>query len=219
MSQTIAIVGASLTGASAAATLREDGFDGRVVLLGAEPQLPYDRPPLSKAYLRGGMPFEKTLLRPPEFYRERNIETRLGTRVVGVDPEKRTLELQGGERLEFDSVLIATGGRNRRFPIPGLDLPGVYDLRTVADADRIRQAVAGGGRAVGDQQHLLALKHRSAQRQVGAPLQDAEAPGGRHRHPAAPRHAHCRRPRPSPAGCAPVPRAPGRCVDPEHIRC
>jgi len=148
MPQTIAIVGASLTGASAAATLREDGFDGRVVLLGAEPQLPYDRPPLSKAYLRGGMPFEKTLLRPPEFYRERNIETRLGTRVVGVDPEKRTLELQGGERLEFDSVLIATGGRNRRFPIPGLDLPGVYDLRTVADADRIRDAIARGGRAV-----------------------------------------------------------------------
>jgi len=86
MPQTIAIVGASLTGASAAATLREDGFDGRVVLLGAEPQLPYDRPPLSKAYLRGGMPFEKTLLRQPEFYRERNIEMRLGTMVVGVDP-------------------------------------------------------------------------------------------------------------------------------------
>src|SRR5437867_9269274 len=97
MPRTIAIVGASLTGASAAATLREDGFDGRVVLLGAERQLPYDRPPLSKAYLRGEMPFEKTLLRQPEFYRERNIEMRLGTMVVGVDPEERTLELQGGE--------------------------------------------------------------------------------------------------------------------------
>ena len=72
--QTIAIVGASLTGASAAATLREEGFDGRVVLLGAEPQLPYDRPPLSKAYLRGATPFEKTLLRPAEFYREKDIE-------------------------------------------------------------------------------------------------------------------------------------------------
>src|SRR6267378_1653281 len=99
----VANVGGSLTGSSAAATLREEGFDGRVVLLGAEPQLPYDRPPLSKAYLRGGMPFEKTLLRQPEFYRERDIETRLGTRVVSVDPGKRTLELQGGERLEFDS--------------------------------------------------------------------------------------------------------------------
>jgi 3-phenylpropionate/trans-cinnamate dioxygenase ferredoxin reductase component len=145
---TIAVVGASLTGASAAATLREEGFDGRVVLLGAEPQLPYDRPPLSKAYLRGAMPFEKTLLRPPEFYRERDIELRLGTTVARIDAEKRRLELEGGDQLEFDSVLVATGGRNRRFPIPGLDLPGVYDLRTVADADRIRRVIAGGGRAV-----------------------------------------------------------------------
>jgi 3-phenylpropionate/trans-cinnamate dioxygenase ferredoxin reductase subunit len=145
---TIAIVGASLTGASAAATLREEGFDGRVVLLGAEPQLPYDRPPLSKAYLRGAMPFEKTLLRPAEFYREKEIELRLSTTVTRVDAEKRRLELAGGERLDFDSVLVATGGRNRRFPIPGLDLPGVYDLRTVADADRIREVIAPGRRAV-----------------------------------------------------------------------
>src|SRR5439155_1583306 len=85
---TIAIVGASLTGASAAAALREEGYDGRVVLLSAEPQLPYDRPPLSKAYLRGGMPFEKTLLRQPEFYRERNLETRL---VTAVEPFKTPL--------------------------------------------------------------------------------------------------------------------------------
>ena len=145
---TIAIVGASLTGASAAATLREEGFDGRVVLLGAEPQLPYDRPPLSKAYLRGATPFEKTLLRPAEFYREKEIELRLSTTVTRVDAEKKRLELAGGERLDFDSVLVATGGRNRRFPIPGLDLPGVYDLRTVADADRIREVIAPGRRAV-----------------------------------------------------------------------
>ena len=145
---TIAIVGASLTGSSAAATLREEGFDGRVLLIGAEPQPPYDRPPLSKNYLRGGMPFEKTLLRPPHFYRERDIEMRLGTTVVRIDPEKRTLALDGGERVEFEQLLLATGGRNRRFPIPGLDLPGVYDLRTVADADRIREAIGRGGRAV-----------------------------------------------------------------------
>src|SRR5437867_1174603 len=148
MPRTIAIVGASLTGASAAATLREEGFDGRVVLLGAEPQLPYDRPPLSKAYLRGATPFEKTLLRPAEFYREKEIELRLSTTVTRVDAEKKRLELAGGERLDFDSVLVATGGRNRRFPIPGLDLPGVYDLRTVADADRIREVIAPGRRAV-----------------------------------------------------------------------
>src|SRR5262249_36712494 len=130
-----AAVGRSLTGPPAAATLREEGFDGRVLLTGKEPQPPYDRPPLSKNYLRGTVPFEKTLLRPPDFYRERGIEMRLGTTVTRVDPDKRALELAGGERLEFDQLLIATGGRNRRFPIPGLDLPGVYDLRTVADAD------------------------------------------------------------------------------------
>ena len=145
---TIAIVGASLAGSSAAATLREEGFDGRTVLIGAEPQLPYDRPPLSKNYLRGTTSFEKTLLRPPEFYRERDIEMRLGTTVTRVDAEKRMLALQDGERLEFDQLLIATGGRNKRFPIPGIDLPGVYDLRTVADADRIREAIGHGGRAV-----------------------------------------------------------------------
>src|SRR3989454_3535742 len=164
---TLAIVGASLTGASAAATLREEGFDGRVVLLGAEPQLPYDRPPLSKAYLRGGMPFEKTLLRQPEFYRERNIETRLGTTVTSVDVDKRALELEGGERLEFDSVLIATGGRNRRFPIPGLDLPGVYDLRTVADADCIRDAIARGGRAVVVGMGFIGAEVAASMRQCG----------------------------------------------------
>src|SRR5438128_9860033 len=145
---TIAIVGASLAGSSAAATLREEGFDGRVLLIGAEPQLPYDRPPLSKNYLRGTTPFEKTLLRPPEFYRERDIEMRLGTTVTRVDAEKRTLALQDGERLEFDQLLIATGGRNKRLPIPGTDLPGVCDLRPVADRQPIRVAIGHGGRAV-----------------------------------------------------------------------
>jgi len=164
---TIAIVGASLTGQSAAATLREEGFDGRVVLVGAEPQLPYDRPPLSKNYLRGEMPFEKTLLRPPEFYRERQIETRLGTTVVRVDVEKRALQLDGGDRLEFDNVLIATGGRNRRFAIPGLDLPGVYDLRTVADADRIRDAIARGGRAVVVGMGFIGAEVAASMRQCG----------------------------------------------------
>ena len=164
---TIAIVGASLAGSSAAATLREEGFDGRVLLIGAEPQLPYDRPPLSKNYLRGITPFEKTLLRPPDFYRERDIELRLGTTVVTVDPEKRTLALQDADRVDFDQLLIATGGRNRRFPIPGLDLPGVYDLRTVVDADRIRDAMARGGRAVVVGLGFIGAEVAAAMRQSG----------------------------------------------------
>jgi 3-phenylpropionate/trans-cinnamate dioxygenase ferredoxin reductase component len=164
---TIAIVGASLAGSSAAATLREEGFDGRVVLIGTEPQMPYDRPPLSKSYLRGVTPFEKTLLRPAEFYRERDIEMRLGTTVTRVDVEKRALALQDGERLDFDQLLIATGGRNKRFPIPGIDLPGVYDLRTVADADRIREAMARGGRAVVVGMGFIGAEVAAAMRQSG----------------------------------------------------
>jgi len=164
---TVAIVGASLAGSSAAATLREEGFDGRVVLIGAEPQLPYDRPPLSKNYLRGVTPFEKTLLRPADFYRERDIEMRLGTTVTRVDAEKRTVALHDGERLEFDQLLITTGGKNRRFPIPGIDLPGVYDLRTVADADRIREAMARGGRAVVVGMGFIGAEVAAAMRQSG----------------------------------------------------
>src|SRR5258705_6858193 len=138
---TIAIVGASLTGASAAATLREEGFDGRVVLLGAEPQLPYDRPPLSKAYLRGATPFEKTLLRPAEFYREKEIELRLSTIVTRVDAEKKRLELAGGERLDFDRVLVATGGRRPRLPLSRLPPPRVSYPRPLGASDPIPQGV------------------------------------------------------------------------------
>ncbi|HEY3119221.1 MAG TPA: FAD-dependent oxidoreductase [Vicinamibacteria bacterium] len=148
MPETLVIVGASLAGGTAAATLREEGFDGRVVLIGEEPRPPYERPPLSKEYLRGEQPFEKALVRPPDFYQTNGIETRFGVRATRVDPAARTVELAGGERLRYDKVLLATGARNRRFPIPGLDLEGVHDLRTVADADRIRSEIRPGRRAV-----------------------------------------------------------------------
>ena len=148
MAGTFAIVGASLTGASAALTLRDEGFDGRVVLIGAEPELPYERPPLSKAYLRGEQPFEKALVRPESKYRELQIDLRLGRAAIRLDPAAREIELDGGERVSYDAVLIATGGRNRRPPIPGLELPGVYDLRTRQDADRLRAELAPGRKAV-----------------------------------------------------------------------
>lgn len=148
MPQTFVIIGASLAGATAAITLRDEGFDGRIVLVGAESDLPYERPPLSKAYLRGEAPFDKALVRPPDEYDERRIELRMGTRVRRIDPESHAVELEGGERLAYDAVLVATGGRNRRLPIPGLDLEGVYALRTRADADRIRGEIAPGRTAV-----------------------------------------------------------------------
>jgi 3-phenylpropionate/trans-cinnamate dioxygenase ferredoxin reductase subunit len=148
MTGTFVIVGASLAGGGAAATLREEGFDGRVVLIGAEAQPPYERPPLSKEYLRGESSFERALVQPPSFYDENGIETRFGVRATRVDAVGKVVELDGGERVDYDRLLVATGARNRSFPIPRLDLEGIYGLRTVADSDGIRAEIAPGRKAV-----------------------------------------------------------------------
>jgi 3-phenylpropionate/trans-cinnamate dioxygenase ferredoxin reductase subunit len=148
MSETFVIVGAGVAGGGAAAALREEGFDGRVVLIGAEQQPPYERPPLSKEYLRGESSFERALFQPPDFYDENGVETRFGVRATRVDAAEKVVELDGGERVAYDRLLVATGGRNRRFRIPGMDLEGIYSLRTVADSDRIRAEISPGRRAV-----------------------------------------------------------------------
>jgi 3-phenylpropionate/trans-cinnamate dioxygenase ferredoxin reductase subunit len=140
------IVGGGLGGATAAATLRDRGFDGRVLLIGAEPMPPYERPPLSKEYLRGES--DHRFVRPPEWYEDNDVETRFGVRVERLDVRDRVVQLEGDERIPFDQALIATGSRNRRFPWPGLDLPGVYDLRFAPDADAIREATRTGRKAV-----------------------------------------------------------------------
>ena len=140
------IVGGGLGGATAAATLRDRGFDGRVLLIGAEPMPPYERPPLSKEYLRGES--DHRFVRPPEWYEDNDVETRFGVRVERLDVRDRVVQLEGDERIPFDQALIATGSRNRRFPWPGLDLPGVYDLRFAPDADAIRDATRTGRKAV-----------------------------------------------------------------------
>jgi 3-phenylpropionate/trans-cinnamate dioxygenase ferredoxin reductase subunit len=142
------IVGASLAGATAAITLRDEGADGDVILIGAEREPPYERPPLSKAYLRGDVPFEKVLVRPAAFYAERGIQPMFGTRVTRIDPTAGVVELDDHRRVPFDALLIATGGRNRSVSIPGGDLQGIYGLRTVRDADRIRAEIVAGRRAV-----------------------------------------------------------------------
>jgi 3-phenylpropionate/trans-cinnamate dioxygenase ferredoxin reductase component len=142
------VVGASLAGATAAATLREEGFDGEVVLIGSEPTFPYERPPLSKSFLRGESTIQEAMVRPEAFYADNRIETRFGTTVIGIDAAGKTIEVAGGDPVRFDSVLIATGARNRRFPIPGIDLDGVLDLRTLGDAARIRAEMLPGRRVV-----------------------------------------------------------------------
>jgi 3-phenylpropionate/trans-cinnamate dioxygenase ferredoxin reductase component len=137
--QTHVIVGASLAGAKAAETLRQDGFDGRVVLIGAEDERPYERPPLSKDYLRGEVGREKVYVHDDGFYAEHDIELRLGRTALRLDTSDREVELDDGERLSFDRLLIATGSEPRRLTIPGAELDGVLYLRSVRDSDALRE--------------------------------------------------------------------------------
>jgi 3-phenylpropionate/trans-cinnamate dioxygenase ferredoxin reductase component len=146
--RSIVIVGASLAGATAAGVLRTEGYDGALTLIGAEPDPPYERPPLSKELLRGEMPFEDTLVRPPPWYEEHDVDARFGTLATQLDVRDRELVIAGGERIAYDALLVATGGRNRSFEVEGVDLPGIFDLRTHRDAIRIREAAGQGARVV-----------------------------------------------------------------------
>ncbi|MGH2768993.1 MAG: NAD(P)/FAD-dependent oxidoreductase [Actinomycetota bacterium] len=147
-SRSFVIVGANLAGASAAATLRDESFEGKLILIGEEPHPPYERPPLSKDYLRSKTSFDQALVRPPHYYESHDIETLFGVRASRIDAASRVVELDDGGRVPYDKVLVATGGITRRLPLPGWDLEGIHDLRTVADADRIRAEIGGGARAV-----------------------------------------------------------------------
>lgn len=143
----VVVVGASLAGATAAVRLRRLGHDGPITLVGAETHLPYERPGLSKGYLTGAIALDGLLLHPAETYDELDIELRLGRPATGVDVDRRLL-LLSGEELPYDALVLATGSANIRPPIPGIDLEGVHQLRTVDDADTLRAAAQRGGRAV-----------------------------------------------------------------------
>lgn len=147
------IVGASLAGARAAETLRNEGFDGPVTVIGAEDETPYERPPLSKDYLMGKHGRDKLYVQPREWYGENNVDLRLGTIVTAVDPAEHEVVLDDDSRIGYSKLLLTTGSSPRRVSIPGADLEGVLYLREVQDSDRIRAAferssrvaVIGGG--------------------------------------------------------------------------
>jgi len=147
------IVGAGHAGGSAAALLRQYGWPGAITLIGAEPVAPYQRPPLSKGWLKGEADAASVALRPDRFYPENRIALRLGTRVAAIDRNARHVLLASGEALGYDRLILAPGARPRRLALPGIDLAGVLELRTQADADRLkatlgpgrRLAVIGGG--------------------------------------------------------------------------
>lgn len=146
--QTFVVIGASLAGGRAAEALRAEGFDGRVVLIGAEPEAPYERPPLSKEILRGSMRMDQLLLKPTEKWADAGIELLTGTRVTGLVPAERAVELMDGRRLTADKVLLCTGGRARELNVPGATLDGVRCLRTVADASAVRRHLHPGASVV-----------------------------------------------------------------------
>ena len=149
----IVIVGAGHGGAQAAIALRQKGFSGSIAMIGAEPELPYERPPLSKEYLAGEKDFERLLIRPPAFWEQREIEMILGHRVVAVDPEIKVVLLSGGEQVGYGSLIWATGGAARRLSCAGRDLEGVHSVRSRADVDAMlaelplvqKVVVIGGG--------------------------------------------------------------------------
>jgi 3-phenylpropionate/trans-cinnamate dioxygenase ferredoxin reductase subunit len=146
--QTFIVVGASLAGAKAAETLRAEGFDGRLVLIGAEHARPYERPPLSKEYLRGEAGREKVYVHEEGFYADHDIDLRLGRTVVSLNPSANELALDDGERLLYDRLLLTTGAEPRRLAIPGAELDGVLYLRSVEDSDVLRDRLDRGGAVV-----------------------------------------------------------------------
>jgi len=167
-SQTFLIVGASLAGAKAAETLRAEGFDGRVVLLGDEPQRPYERPPLSKEYLRGEKDFDAAAVHSAGFYDEQQIELRASTVVTGVDPGASEVTLSSGERIGYDRLLVATGAAPRRLSVPGADLDGVHYLRSVTDADTLRHAIGPSSEVVVIGAGWIGAEVAASARQLGA---------------------------------------------------
>jgi 3-phenylpropionate/trans-cinnamate dioxygenase ferredoxin reductase subunit len=145
--ETHVIVGASLAGAKAVEALRAEGFEGRIVLVGEELERPYERPPLSKDYLRGEAEREKVYVHPAGFYEEHDVELLTGTTVERIDTAAQTVSL-GDIPLHYDRLLIATGSEPRRLDVPGAELDGVLYLRTLADSDALAARLRAGGRVV-----------------------------------------------------------------------
>jgi 3-phenylpropionate/trans-cinnamate dioxygenase ferredoxin reductase subunit len=145
---TFVIVGAGLAGAKAAQTLRHEGFDGRLVLVGAEDERPYERPPLSKDYLRGEAGRDRVYVHDESFYAEHDIELRLGRTAIDMNVSLKEVALDDGERLRYDRLLLTTGSEPRRLAVPGGKLDGVHYLRSVEDSDALRERLDRGGTVV-----------------------------------------------------------------------
>jgi 3-phenylpropionate/trans-cinnamate dioxygenase ferredoxin reductase subunit len=142
------IIGAGHAAGQAAASLRQEKYTGSITIIGDEAHVPYQRPPLSKAYLSGSQEVERVYLRAEKFYNEKDIDLRLSTRATVIDRNAKTVELEGGEKIDYDKLLISTGSRPRKLSIPGSDLSGIHYLRTIEDVDGIRASMSEGANLV-----------------------------------------------------------------------
>jgi 3-phenylpropionate/trans-cinnamate dioxygenase ferredoxin reductase subunit len=177
MPERVVIVGAGQAGAQLAVSLRQLGFAGEITLLGEEPHLPYQRPPLSKAYLSGEMALERTWLRSESYYQKHAIDLRLSARVASILREERAIVCADGARFGYDRLALCTGTRARRLGVPGVDLPGALYLRTLADADGIKRAVRPGSRAVIIGGGYIGLEVAASLRKLGCTVVVIEALG------------------------------------------
>jgi 3-phenylpropionate/trans-cinnamate dioxygenase ferredoxin reductase subunit len=165
--QVVVIVGAGIAGGNAAVTLREEGWKGRIALLGAEPGAPFGRPPLSKTYLRGEEDLSAWRVKPVEWYDAHEVELRADVAVAHVDTAQRQVRLVSGETVAYQQLALCMGGRNRPFVAPGATLPGVYQLRTVAECDAIRQEARPGVRALIVGMGFIGAEVAASLRQMG----------------------------------------------------
>jgi len=164
---TYVIVGASLAGAKAAETLRQEGFDGNIVLLGEEGERPYERPPLSKGYLLGKEDRSSIFVHEEGWYAENGVDLRLGVRVTALDPGAKQVSLADGGTIAYDRVLLATGASPRRLNAPGADLDGIMYLRRVGDSERLQAALRGAGQVVTVGGGWIGLEVTAAAREAG----------------------------------------------------
>jgi 3-phenylpropionate/trans-cinnamate dioxygenase ferredoxin reductase subunit len=144
----IVIVGAGHAAGQAAASLRQEKYAGEIIIIGDEPHIPYQRPPLSKQYMSGDQGLERVYLRPEKFYADKDITVKVNTRVEKIDTAANTVTTDAGETISYEYLLISTGGRPRHIKVPGADLGGIHYLRTIADVDGIRDEMTKGGRLV-----------------------------------------------------------------------
>jgi 3-phenylpropionate/trans-cinnamate dioxygenase ferredoxin reductase component len=162
------IVGGGLAGAKAAETLRAEGYDGEIVLVSAEADRPYERPPLSKGYLLGSDERDSAFVHPKAWYDENDVQLRLSTRATALDPDAHVVELGHGERLRYEKLLLTTGSVPRRLGVPGAESEGVLYLRELPDSDRIRSALTSGARIVVVGAGWIGLEVAAAARHHGA---------------------------------------------------